>query len=195
CARVFTAESVDFSGDNSCFFGLLSSPARIARVGVLVMDVTTIDPGFRGELSFTLINFGAHPFVVERGMTIATVTVGRLDERVEQPLMARSGKQPYDGRFKAISYLAPDLLGLTHKAESAAKQSAMEVVEKLKSEYWRNFGYPALVSATAAGFTVILGFIAFFQENSIDFFFHEQKVRELELRIEKLEGQVRDLPP
>ncbi|MGF1605713.1 MAG: hypothetical protein ACFB22_05190 [Rhodothalassiaceae bacterium] len=128
-------------------------------------------------------------------MTIATVTVGKLDEMVEKPLMARSGEQPYDGRFKAISYLAPDLLGLTDRAESAAKRSATEVVEQLTSDYWRNLGIPALVSAVAAAVTVIFGFLAFFQENSIDFVRYEHTVQELERRIDELEQQVQALTP
>lgn len=187
CARVFTSEKVNFCEENSCYFGMLSSPARIARRGVVVLDVTTIDPGFFGELSFTVINFGGHPFILEAGMTIATAVIGKLDEPVEKPLLTRTGEQPYDGRFKAIAYLAPDLLGLTRRAEEAAKRSATEVAEKLKSNFWMTLGLPALVSALFVSFTMFGSYIALFQENAVDYIVYEQRVEELESRLHTLE--------
>lgn len=37
----------------------------------------TIDPGYRGEVQVTLINFGAEPYVVRKGDRIAQLVLGR----------------------------------------------------------------------------------------------------------------------
>jgi dUTP pyrophosphatase len=54
-----------------------------ARHGVTVLNTPgTIDADYRGEVQVILINHGAEPFVVERGMRIAQLVIARV-ERAE----------------------------------------------------------------------------------------------------------------
>ena len=47
--------------------------------GVTVLNTPgTIDAGYRGEVGVILINLGAEPFVVEKGMKIAQLVVARV---------------------------------------------------------------------------------------------------------------------
>ena len=51
-----------------------------ARHGVTVLNTPgTIDADYRGEVQVILINHGAEPFVVERGMRIAQLVVVRVE--------------------------------------------------------------------------------------------------------------------
>jgi dUTP pyrophosphatase len=51
--------------------------------GVSVLNAPgTIDSDYRGEVKVLLVNFGAHPFEISRGMRIAQLVVARY-ERVE----------------------------------------------------------------------------------------------------------------
>ena len=49
--------------------------------GVTVLNTPgTIDAGYRGEVGVILINLGAEPFVVEKGMKIAQLVVSRVTQ-------------------------------------------------------------------------------------------------------------------
>ena len=49
--------------------------------GVTVLNTPgTIDAGYRGEVGVILINLGAKPFVVEKGMKIAQLVISRVTQ-------------------------------------------------------------------------------------------------------------------
>jgi len=49
--------------------------------GITVLNTPgTIDAGYRGEVGVILINLGAEPFVVEKGMKIAQLVVSRVTQ-------------------------------------------------------------------------------------------------------------------
>lgn len=51
-----------------------------ARHGVTVLNTPgTIDADYRGEVQVILINHGAEPFLVERGMRIAQLVIARVE--------------------------------------------------------------------------------------------------------------------
>jgi len=51
-----------------------------ARHGVTVLNTPgTIDADYRGEVQVILINHGAEPFIVERGMRIAQIVIARVE--------------------------------------------------------------------------------------------------------------------
>jgi dUTP pyrophosphatase len=51
-----------------------------ARHGVTVLNTPgTIDADYRGEVQVILINHGAEPFIVERGMRIAQLVIARVE--------------------------------------------------------------------------------------------------------------------
>jgi dUTP diphosphatase len=52
-----------------------------ARHGVTVLNAPgTIDADYRGELQVILVNFGAEPFVVRRGMRIAQLVIAAIQQ-------------------------------------------------------------------------------------------------------------------
>lgn len=51
------------------------------RHGVTVLNSPgTIDSDYRGEIKVILINHGAEPFVIERGMRIAQMVIARVEQ-------------------------------------------------------------------------------------------------------------------
>jgi dUTP pyrophosphatase len=66
-----------------------------ARSGVSVLNAPgTIDADYRGEVQVLLINFGAEPFAVARGMRIAQLVVARVAHArlVETEQLAETGR-------------------------------------------------------------------------------------------------------
>ena len=57
------------------------------RHGVtLINPPATIDSDYRGELKIALVNLGAEPFGVTRGMRIAQLVVARVERPIFQPV-------------------------------------------------------------------------------------------------------------
>jgi len=79
-----------------------------ARHGVTVLNSPgTIDADYRGEVAVILMNFGAEPFTIERGMRIAQLVVApvrtvRWNEQATLPASVRG-----DGGFGSTGTEAP----------------------------------------------------------------------------------------
>lgn len=71
-----------------------------ARHGVVVLNAPgTIDWDYRGEISVLLINHGAEPFLVERGMRIAQLVFARAAQAVFAEVDALSDTSRGHGGF------------------------------------------------------------------------------------------------
>ena len=98
-----------------------------------------VDPGFKGRLTFTVINMGRQPFELRPGARIVTILFFRLDRRPDKDYEERrtsSGPTPMPepvtrGR---MDRLAPDMLdvdrrvkAITDDAESKTRRLAIWV--------------------------------------------------------------------
>jgi dUTP pyrophosphatase len=59
----------------------------------------TIDSDYRGELMIMLVNLGAEPFEVTRGMRIAQMVIARVERVTFRPVEALPGTERGDGGF------------------------------------------------------------------------------------------------
>jgi dUTP pyrophosphatase len=59
----------------------------------------TIDSDYRGELMITLINLGAAPFEVTRGMRIAQMVIARVEQATFRPVEELPGTHRGEGGF------------------------------------------------------------------------------------------------
>jgi dUTP pyrophosphatase len=59
----------------------------------------TIDSDYRGELMIMLVNLGAEPFEVTRGMRIAQMVIARVERVTFRPVDALPGTERGDGGF------------------------------------------------------------------------------------------------
>jgi len=64
--------------------GIVFPPSALSSKGILVANIGHIDPGFSGQLRFTIINMGGKEFPLERGRdTVATLLLFNLDKPCE----------------------------------------------------------------------------------------------------------------
>src|SRR5688572_2257911 len=54
-------------------------PAKVSLGGLLTTNPGHIDPGYKGRLTFTVINFGKKPFDLKSGSKICTVVFIRME--------------------------------------------------------------------------------------------------------------------
>lgn len=183
CIRVFTTESLNFTCSDSSYMGLIFAPARVSRKGLFIMDVGIVDPGFKGNLGFTVINFGKETVTLKIGDSIASLVIFDLDALVERPWISRSGEQPYEGRYKDIHSLSPDFLKVVEKAKRAAEVAAQECLVEYENNYFRKFVIPAILSAALGFFVGIGGILAVVQT----------KVFEISDRVSTIENELEEL--
>lgn len=70
------------------------------RHGVtLINPPATIDSDYRGELKIALVNLGAEPFAVTRGMRIAQLVVARVERPTFEPVETLPGSDRGAGGF------------------------------------------------------------------------------------------------
>ena len=70
------------------------------RHGVTLPNTpATIDSDYRGELLIMLINLGAEPFEVTRGMRIAQMVIARVEQVTFRPVEALPGTERGAGGF------------------------------------------------------------------------------------------------
>lgn len=176
CVRVFTRERFDFRGKNSDLTAFLFAPARISRRGILVMDTSIVDPGFYGNVSFTIINFGSKPFVVEQGNPIATAIIFQLDDTVGKEY-SKLGDTPYERRYEAVGYLPQDFLGVVKQVEMRTEGKIKDAIRQVREDYFRNVVIPILCGAIAGMLAGLIGAFAIIQSEAWDL---DHRVAELE---------------
>lgn len=91
-----TFEYVDLPND---IIGILGGRSSLGRHGIVVhATASVIDPGYAGNITLELTNFGNVPVVLYPRQRVASIVFDRLDE----------GTEPYSGRFGGSESTAPE---------------------------------------------------------------------------------------
>ena len=94
--------------------GIGFPPSSIAVKGLLMTNPGHIDPGFRGYLSFTLINMSKKDFIISQGDAIFTILFFKLNSNVDANLAVRNSPRSVCGgvRQDNLDLLTKDFMGL-----------------------------------------------------------------------------------
>jgi dUTPase len=166
--------------------------------GVLAINIGVADPGFRGPISSTLINFGSRDFVVEKGTPFLRVSFHRCPE---SPLAKNSKKYDRDTYLKEVkqevrAYSGPTFLNMNATAAQAAETA------------FGNFKNNLLIWASVAA--IVLALLAIFaplgaanvdkyiaarekREPRVEQAFEKQIEERYESRLKVLSDQVEEL--
>jgi deoxycytidine triphosphate deaminase len=116
---VETAESVNFPS-NIAAFGF--PPTSISNRAILMTNPGHIDPGFKGKLSFTLINMGREVFLIKKGMPIVTLLVIKLGNSAKSDFTARNPTFNHASPTTLeLNRLGRDFLDLDQRTRKAAE--------------------------------------------------------------------------
>ncbi len=80
----YTKEQINLP-NNIC--ALLNAVNKKAREGLFLLNLGHIDPGWRGPLTVTMVNYGKKPIVLTAGEPIASITFFRLTTPVDENYM------------------------------------------------------------------------------------------------------------
>jgi dUTPase len=98
--------------------------------GVLAINIGVVDPGFRGPISSTLINFGAADFIVKPGESFLRVSFHRCPKSPKSALAKKWDRDDYveEARLQVAAYSAATFLNL----EETVKQAGAAAFGKFK---------------------------------------------------------------
>ncbi|MGA3053924.1 MAG: hypothetical protein ABSD63_06935 [Candidatus Korobacteraceae bacterium] len=167
CVRIFTKEELNLTGPHRQIAAFVHAPARLTRRGLLMLDIAHIDSGFKGNLSFTVINVGAEEILLKAGDLIATV----LFFEVSSPLdidysQLTADETTYKGAAKDIEKLASDILDIKKQARSVA-QKVYEEKDSLKKKLIDAF-FGAVLGAILGVLAGYVGYTVWFQTQMND---------------------------
>jgi deoxycytidine triphosphate deaminase len=189
---VETAETVNFP-NNIAAFGF--PPTSISNRAILMTNPGHIDPGFKGKLSFTLINMGREVFLIKKGMPIVTLLVIKLENPAKNDFAARNPTFSHASPTTLeLNRLGRDFLDLDQRARKAAETI-------VRQENFRMSRMGIVVTVLTALLTAGIAFgAAFFQSQSavndlkgkISVL---EKGQQLESRVKDLETKVSNSSP
>jgi deoxycytidine triphosphate deaminase len=123
-------------------------PSSVSAEGLLMTNPGHVDPGYRGVLSFTVINMGHESFQLDKNAPIVTLLFFRLGRAPDADYAQRSPGNHGDVTEGRLAQLSPDFLDVDERALRAASQA------EAKARRW-GLGVPIVVAVIAVGGTYI----------------------------------------
>jgi dCTP deaminase len=173
-------------------------PTNISHNGILMTNPGHVDPGFKGKLTFTVINMGREDFSLRRDDLIVTLVFFKLIAAARKGYRDRragtgSAAGAHDMTRERMNRLAPDMLDMDRRVEGIAKN------EEHKTRRWGIIVPVALAAVVATG--------TIFGPQATDWLHNRDDMRsrlavleersktqsDLQARLDRLEQQVAEL--
>lgn len=174
-------------------------PTTISNRAILMTNPGHIDPGYKGDLTFTLINMGRKEFWIREGDLLVTLLFSQTgpvakDYGARRPGPRSGTEQGGEGRAvdvrrrAELRRLSRDFLNIEKRTREAAKEQARELDLQIKAANLDLTKAGVSVPLKAASFTaaasVLLTLLTFFLTYSIGF---KEEVTSLGDRIARVE--------
>ncbi len=106
---------------------------ELCRKGVLAIHIGVVDPGFRGPLSSTLINFGKNDFLVKLDEPFLRVSFFGCPPSPKVTESKQWNRTEYIARVReeVLAYAAPTFLDIEHTTTKAAEKMYVKFKEGL----------------------------------------------------------------
>lgn len=106
-------------------------PTSISNRAVLMTNPGHVDPGYHGNLRFTLINMGREPYEIRSGDTVVTLLLVKLSGNATSDYAKRNPAVPNTLSLEEdVNRLANDFLDVTKRAKRIANRAI------LRASFW-----------------------------------------------------------
>ena len=148
-AIIETKEEIELS-EQVAAFGF--PPARITQSALLMTNPGHIDPGFKGKLTFTVINLGRDDKQIDVGTIIVTLLVYKFERgSVSYSFPDRYDLSKFEPpnvlRARTLNSLSPDFGNFSDRLSKASLKAVEEHSVRLD---WAKLWLPALTGAVTA---------------------------------------------
>lgn len=100
-------------------------PNAVSSQGILMTNPGHVDPGYKGNMSFTVINMGSKPYTLQKKEKIVTLLLFKLDAPAEKSWRRRhpdGPSSPPDGVSKLLAVLSRDFMDISGRVKKAARE-------------------------------------------------------------------------
>lgn len=87
--------------DDICAFWWQTN--ELSKKGIMLVNMSMVDPGYRGYLACLFVNFGNQRVLIHRDTTVARLVFVQLGTAVESPFRGSIAPKKYDGQLREIS--------------------------------------------------------------------------------------------
>lgn len=158
---------------------------RLSRQGLMLVNMSMIEPGYHGPLACLFVNFGAKPVIIEPGTVVAKLVFERMGTDAQKPLNLEIDDLSYDRGLISAALDAPvtfldvgniePRLDLKRKDAIAELQSALDRfkrelrddAEAVRRDTQRDFESDSkslirrVLGAAALGFALVIAAMTF----------------------------------
>jgi len=117
--------------------GLWIQTQNLARKGLLLLNISLIEPGYKGPLSAVLVNFGKNPVHIFPNTKIAKVIFLSLDDNATKLVTKRYDSEEYNRDLASIAEIAPktflQLQSFEKKADDILETMKREMIQNVKN--------------------------------------------------------------
>ena len=177
-AVIVTSEILNFPSDWAAY-GF--PPSHVSSHGLLMTNPGHIDPGYQGNLRFTVINMSAQPFPLRNGDAIVTLLIDKLASGVNRDFQQRTAGGPLMAPgWDEVNRLSRDFVNVEERAKKIANDAGIKWTVVLS--------VVAAIATTIA--TLVLGAA---RDSGIDDLKTKIAVLEERINVTKLDGQISSL--
>jgi len=104
----------------------------LSRQGLMLVNMSMIEPGYEGDLACLFVNFGKSAIPINKETVIAKMVFSEVVGRVLSPIAYRSTRQAYDADLRALTInQPPSFLQISELAANveAARASALQAIK------------------------------------------------------------------
>ena len=137
--------------------GIGFPPSSVFMKGVLMTNPGHVDPGFLGQLKFTVINIGKLAYELRAGDPICTILFFRIDPKpsVDWISLDSKTKPPKgDSDSELLARLSADFLDINERAKQEAERTVKDLDIRIKH---RQVAVPVIAALIAASASVVIG--------------------------------------
>lgn len=120
-AILITEEVISMPLDH---IGFISIKYRVKIAGMINISGFHVDPGFRGQLKFSVYNAGPEPIVLQRGQKVFSIWFAQLDQRTN----------PYNGDHQDQTLITPTEV-MQLQGEIASPGVILDKFNSLEKDY------------------------------------------------------------
>lgn len=154
---VQTSEKLNIPAD----IGGLMFPknGQFALRGIMVTNFGHVDPGYKGHLKYTIINFGADPYRIEIGQRITSLTLYRMNSKADPDWSVISKHDPdkMEGHAKVLSR---DFLDIENRVVEMVKTHTKQAIQLHDSV--RSFWVPLMGLVATFLIAIVAVFMPFY---------------------------------
>ena len=123
---VDTSETLHMPSDLA---GIGLPQSRMAVKGILMTNPGHIDPGYTGQLSFTLINMSNENYILHKGDSIFTILFLTLSSSCQQDLNIRKGGATSNGgvRQDNLNLLSKEFMNVEQRAKDTIRREGIVI--------------------------------------------------------------------